>query len=344
VAFSHGGGVSKASAGTSRIAYMCARLRYGAYIILTVSRSFVISFDALHSLLDVVKLIAMNSIYTYILLLTIVLQFQPCTKCTEAKCISSRKPFAIPLVNCTPPGTNVDSWGISSIEISGTNVCLTPSMFVDNVLLMDKILCQDGNRNEREDTVAQCESRRGGPVSVSALSSFANGTDSDLAPDRNWINLMARTNITKDVYGTIGRVDLGLPNDVRLSQFAVGVVNQGQNHNAAHLGLGLNSTFLNALGASGMGPALGFGLDVGSQSVAAPRFGNLVVDGYDSSSIGGAWHNYTINSNTPNSDDRICPLQVQVKEMTVKFANGTHSDTLLGSGLDRGNYVACIEP
>jgi hypothetical protein len=304
----------------------------------------VVYLDIFHSFLDVVKLIAMNLIYTYILLLTIVVEFQPYTKCIEAKCVSTRKPFAIPLVNCTPPGTNVHSWGIDSIEIGGTTVCLTPSMFVNNVLLMDKILCQNGNRDIGEDTVAQCDSRRGGPVSVSALSSFANGTDSDLATDQNWINLMARSNITKDIYGAVGKVDLDLPNDVRLSRFAVGVVDQGQHHNAAHLGLGLNSTFLNALSASGMGPALGFGLDVGSQSVAAPRFGNLIVDGYDSSSIGGAWHNYTINRNTPNSGDRSCPLEVQVKEMIVKFANGTQSKTLLGSGLDRGNYVACIEP
>jgi hypothetical protein len=218
-------------------------------------------------------------------------------------------------------------------------------MFVDNTLLMDTSLCQDGHRDKGESTQAQCESRRGGPVNVSALSSsFAPGTDSVLAVDLNWINLMERRGITKDPYGTAGKVDLDLPDDMRLSQSAVGVVNQGQDHNAAHLGLGPNSTFLKALGRSGMNPALGFGLNAASQSVAAPRPGNLVVDGYDAASIRGAWHNYSINHNTPDPGERICPLQVVVEELTVRFANGTQSDSLLGTGLDRSTPVACVEP
>jgi hypothetical protein len=287
----------------------------------------------------------MYLIHTHILLLTVVLQLQPYLRYVEAKCTPSRKPFAIPLGNCTLPGTNVDSWGISSIEISGTNVCLSPSMFVDNILLMDTSLCQDGHRDKGEATIAQCESRRGGPVNVSALSgSFTTGTDSDLAVDRNWINWMELNGITEDIYGTVGKIDLDLPNDIRLSQFAVGIVNQGQDHNAAHLGLGPNSAFLKALGASGMNPALGFGLNAGSQSVAAPRPGNLVVDGYDATSIRGVWHNYSINHNTPDPGSRICPLQVTVQEMTVKFANGTQSGSLLGTAPSRSTPAACIEP
>jgi hypothetical protein len=63
--------------------------------------------------------------YTHTLLLVVVLQLQPYLRYVEAKCTPSRKPFAILLDNCTLPGTTVDSWGISSIEIGGTNVCLT---------------------------------------------------------------------------------------------------------------------------------------------------------------------------------------------------------------------------
>jgi hypothetical protein len=287
----------------------------------------------------------MYPIHTHTLLFIIVLQLQPCLRYVEAKCTPSRKPFALLLDNCTLPGTTVDSWGISSIEIGGTNVCLTPSMFVDNTLLMDTSLCQDGHRDEGESTQSQCESRRGGPVDISALSTaFAPGMDSDLAVDQNWINLMERTGITKNPYGTVGKVDLDLPDDITLSQFAVGVVNQGQDHTAGHLGLGTNSTFLKALGRIGMNPALGFGLNIGSQSVAAPRPGNLVVDGYDAASIRGAWHNYPINHDRPDPGERICPLQVVVEELAVRFANGTQSDNLLGIGLDRSTPVACIEP
>lgn len=263
----------------------------------------------------------------------------------EAKCTPSRKPFAIALDNCTLPGTNVDSWGISSIEVGGTTTCLTPSMFVDNTLLMDNSLCDDGNRNTGENTRAQCESRRGGPIDISALgSAFTKAANVDLAPDQNWINLMERANIRENIYGIPGLVDLSLPSDMRLSKFPVGVINQGQDHTAAHLGLGLNSTFLRALGDNGMKPALGFGLNVGSQSVSAPRAGNLVIDGYDTASVGGVWHNYTINHNPPDPGSRICPLQVFVKEMTVKFANGTKSGSLLGSGTSRSTPPACIEP
>jgi hypothetical protein len=218
-------------------------------------------------------------------------------------------------------------------------------MFVDNILLMDTSLCGDGHRDVGESTRAQCESRRGGPVNTTALgSAFARGTNFDLAPDQNWVNLMERDDIVDNVYGTPGSLDLLLPNDLRLSQFPVGVINQGQRHNTAHLGLGPNSTFLRALGKLGMNPARGYGLNVGSQSVVAPRVGNLVVDGYDSASVRGAWHNYSINHNTPDPGSRICPLQVVVTELKVKFANGTQSKSLLGEGPSATTPVACIEP
>lgn len=287
----------------------------------------------------------MYLVHTRILPFFAILQLQPHLNYADAKCTPSRKPFIIPLGNCTLPGTNVDSWGISSIEISGINACLSPSMFVDNTLLMDTSLCQDGHRGEGENTQAQCESRRGGPVNISALNgAFTAGTESDLAVDRNWVNLMDHAGIKDNVYGTIGKINMNLPNDLSLTAYPVGVINQGQDHNAAHLGLGPNSTFLRALGASGMDPALGFGLNVGSQGAIESRSGTLVIDGYDAASVSGAWHNYSINHNTPDPGDRICPLQVVVEELTVKFANGTQSGSLLGSGLGRSTPSACIEP
>jgi hypothetical protein len=221
-------------------------------------------------------------------------------------------------------------------------------MFVDNTLLMDASLCDDANRNRAlgENTQAQCQSRRGGPVNISALGNgFIIGTKADISVDQNWINIMERAGVTEDeAYGTVGRTDLHLPNEIRLEKYPVAVINRGQDHNAAHLPLGPNSTFLRALGALGMSPALGFGLNIGSQSITGPRAGNLVIAGTDIASIRGAWHNYTINHNTPDPGDRICPLQVVVEEVRVKFPNGSDSENLLGTGPGRSTPAACIEP
>lgn len=218
-------------------------------------------------------------------------------------------------------------------------------MFVDNLFPMDARLCDDDKRDTGEETRAQCESRRGGPLNITEMgTAFAPANYTDLAEDENWVNLMASSKITESIYGAVGKVELHLPSDIPLPQFPVGVINQGQDHNAGHLGLGPASVFLKTLENVGLGPAFGFGLNVGSQSVTGPRSGHLVIDGIDTDSIQGAWHNFTINHDPPDPGSRICPLQVIVAEMAVKFPNGTQFSDLLGTGPSRFNGVACIEP
>ncbi|KAF2742343.1 hypothetical protein M011DRAFT_481739 [Sporormia fimetaria CBS 119925] len=219
-------------------------------------------------------------------------------------------------------------------------------MFVDNTLLMDASLCQEGRRGPGENTEAICQSRRGGTIDVGELADrFTKGSLADIELDENWVNFIKKDMSTEQAYGTIGKVDLELPNGITLAQFPLAVVNQGQDHNMAHLGLGPNSVFLKALAEdANMGPALGFGLDVGSQFVSAPRPGNLVVQGYDANSIGGRWYNHTINHRAPDPGERVCPLQVTVEEMTILFTNGSMSPNMLGEGSERSTPAACIEP
>jgi len=121
-----------------------------------------------------------------------------------------------------------------------------------------------------------------------------------------------------------------------------GLITQGQQHTMSHLGLGEESTFLQALKDAGMIGAKSWGLNSGSQSHVSPRRGSLVLGGYDKSSIEGPTYDYPIAK--PNLvNNRPCPLQVYVTRMNIHVQNGNKTDQK--EIVTAANKVkVCIEP
>jgi hypothetical protein len=129
----------------------------------------------------------------------------------------------------------------------------------------------------------------------------------------------------------------------RIPDYPIGIISSGENQNVGHLGLATDSTFLQqAADASLIGQnQIGFGLDVGSQSIANPRAGTLVLGGYDQASYKDTFFNFTIGD--INSSERQCPLQITITRLAIRFPqNVNYTDVLITSG---GVFVpACIEP
>src|SRR5205085_8450312 len=102
-----------------------------------------------------------------------------------------------------------------------------------------------------------------------------------------------------------------------------GLITQGQNHTTSHLGLGIDSEFLEQLFNRGMIPAKTWGLNSGSQSVTNAQDGGIVFGGYDKASVKSHFVNYDINYPvTESSGGRDCPLQVTIQQLILSPAGG----------------------
>ena len=94
----------------------------------------------------------------------------------------------------------------------------------------------------------------------------------------------------------------------------VALITAGQNSGASHLGLALESVFLRTLKDEGLIAARSFALDVGSQSIAFPRRGSLILGGYDRSSFIASSTSYPV---TESLNDRSCPFKVFVTDISL---------------------------
>jgi hypothetical protein len=138
-----------------------------------------------------------------------------------------------------------------------------------------------------------------------------------------------------------GTTELQLPPNNDLSKYPIGIITSGNYQNVGHLGLANDSDFLHSVLSDGLIPANGFGLNAGSQSVANPRDGGLVLGGYDLASIDGAFFNFSVTA--ADSSEKECPLQVTIALLVLRFplAEGFTDVTLTSSGI---LIPACIEP
>lgn len=245
----------------------------------------------------------------------------------------SAKPIWLGLADCKieQAETNTtDSWGIElTIGQPGQTLCLVPSTLLNNTVLMGADVCSDPNRGS--DTIDQCRSRRGGLFR--ATGSFTSTAARSL-DDPGWTAL----NNTLDL---AGQTTLLLRTDDSVNM-TLAVTTGGQNHATSELGLGIESTFLEALVDAGTIPARAFGIDAGSQSVSNPRDGSVVLGGYDQASIGDHFTEFEMNYPMIHSDagTRVCPLQVNIRRLVLRPEGGKE---ILLLEEDFNNY-ACIEP
>jgi hypothetical protein len=232
--------------------------------------------------------------------------------CASLSCYPSPV-IQLTLGNCTilsPNQTDVTSWGIE-VSVQQTNkLCVVPSTVVNNSFLVTEELCGKSNlvdANNISMTDAQCRSRRGGLSSTSQLPQVKT----DGLPEANpgWMELPDNA-IESAADATLQLFD-------QTVTMIVGLITQGQQSTASHLGLASASVLLQNLKNKGLIGARSFGLDVGSQSISFPRFGSLVLGGYDKTGFAAStFAEYDIS--TAPLRNRHCPLQVKVTGLTLR--------------------------
>ena len=247
------------------------------------------------------------------------------------------------LRNCTisaPDQTDVHSWG-ALLGVGGSaEICAVPSTVVNSTLLQSSEICSNEwlNTGNFTMTAAQCRSRRGGFVTRANLPTAPTDGLDILNP--GWVSLMRVDTSTPFQFAARAALQI---RDESVTMIE-GLITQGQQHTASHIGLGEKSTLLQSLKSAGMIGARSWGLNAGSRSYSLPRDGSLVLGGYDESSVDGPFYNYSIA--TPNLlNNRPCPLQVAVTGMTLHVSNGSGSLTRTNDFLSQANALrVCIEP
>ncbi|KIV97165.1 hypothetical protein PV10_00947 [Exophiala mesophila] len=129
-----------------------------------------------------------------------------------------------------------------------------------------------------------CISRRGGVYDADSSSTSTSSADVD-----SWNGTLGRT--TPENY-ELYNDDLTLilqDNETTIHGFPFTTDSPLSPVTRGSLGIGFNSTFLNALVDNDLAPIKSWGLWPGSRSVSEPRNGLLIVGGYDSARVGGDW-------------------------------------------------------
>ncbi|KAK0710467.1 hypothetical protein B0T21DRAFT_297991 [Apiosordaria backusii] len=213
---------------------------------------------------------------------------------------------------------------------------MVPSTVLNDTFLTTTSLCQSAEQlkiHQVDMTPAQCVSRRGGPISADK---FKGVPITGLVQNPGWALL---NNTIEEA------IEVAMQLSRQAITATVGLITKGQNSAASHLGLASDSSLLKILKDQGLIAARSFGLNVGSQSVQAPRRGSLVLGGFDQGSVANPFlYEFPI----PQSDmlpDRHCPLQVQLTGLTldIKMANETKTESRNIFSKSTGIPV-CIEP
>lgn len=253
----------------------------------------------------------------------------------------------LPFGNCSFPTADqgrVYSTGILLGAGPSDRFCGMVSTVVNSSLIQTSNVCSEEWLNVTsagvEMTEEQCLSRRGGFLlrdDLPEASSVVRSSLSDLNP--GWVNITR--NDTKEPFRYTEEIELKIK-DNSVTMIG-GLITQGQQHTMSHIGLAETSTLLQSLKDEGLIAARSWGLDSGSQSVAAPRNGSLVLGGYDASSFDGGWTTFPISrSNLVRK--RHCPLQVLITEMTFTVQVGDSKEQTETPVSGSNALIACIEP
>src|SRR5262249_4962148 len=144
--------------------------------------------------------------------------------------------------NCTIAGrvgeSKVYSWG-AAITVKNQQICAVPSTLVNSTLLATTDLCTDQNRMKNE-SVPQCFSRRGGPISRLELHTVSTAGLEELTP--GWNMIMKPDHPFQ--YAVEEELELRADYSVQMKE---GLITQGNNHTTSRLGLGDRSSLLQAM-------------------------------------------------------------------------------------------------
>ncbi|KAL6715894.1 hypothetical protein ACLMJK_006855 [Lecanora helva] len=230
-----------------------------------------------------------------------------------------------------------------AFQLSWYDVCLvitvralmTGASELNNTYLFDNKTqsnlggCNDG-------ATAECTAQLGGLFDEGSSSTWSRATDISALSTASE-NPLINPNHTADIWGTdVLSVTLGK----NLPHFPFGI-SRGQGETMNSLGLGRNSTLLNALVDSGMIAAKSWGYWQGWTG-AKQQYqidGNLVLGGYDSDKITGP--NITLPTSAADNLDTDCYLAT-VTDIKMNLKNGS-SPSLFGSNRATVGR-ACVEP
>ncbi|KAH0562730.1 hypothetical protein GP486_002607 [Trichoglossum hirsutum] len=231
--------------------------------------------------------------------------------------------------------SGVTAFGILT-EVGGPvtqRICLAPSTVVNSTLLSVETLCEisDPNMTHRE-----CESLRGGFFDKQKSTTWK---DSSLSDFNN-----TRQNPVWEHFNPPGITDVGydtlrFPESSDLAFYGYGLAlnTRGNVSNQGMLGLGTNSLFVERALNESRSPSRSWSLDSGSQSLANPRSGELVIGGYNRGRKDGTfvWTNIS-----DLSGERPCPLRTKIKAMKIILTDGSEEPLMSGAE----TIEACIEP
>lgn len=214
--------------------------------------------------------------------------------------------------------SNVHSWGIY-ITVANTPLCVLASTTTNTSVFATNGICSENDLDGL--TLAQCMSRRGGSIHLS--SSLPVTTQRLMKSSPPWTSQSA------------GNATLRLGRNANIS-FLHGFVTQGLNSGLGHFSLAYGSSLLRELKDAGFIRSYSWGLDAGSQSRLAPRIGSLVLGGYDDARIYPPIYPFTVNNPASPGQNRDCPLQVDISNVTLRVGGNVTKVTL-------GSLPSCIE-
>ncbi|KAK3380908.1 hypothetical protein B0H63DRAFT_560722 [Podospora didyma] len=219
------------------------------------------------------------------------------------------------------------SWG-ALLVVNRAEICAAPSSFVASPLIEHQDVCSEQQRDGM--TAEQCRSRRGNYVTSQDINSTASPPDL-LALNPN-LKFLRPDRVTNDpIQFQIG---------TSVSTLS-GLITSGDQHTNSHLPLNNASTVLENLKSKGQIGARSFALDVGSQQYLSPRKGRLTLGSYQPAMVKGSFWEYKIDNNRSALNDRLCPFQVQIQEISLRIANLATPVVLVSTD---SNSWACIEP
>ena len=190
----------------------------------------------------------------------------------------------------------------------------------------------DGSGTCGNDTAIQCTASRGG--------SFNEGTSSTWSLDSNQTNAVSAGELFpwSDTGGIFGADTFQLNTNTSVKDYPLGII-RASVFGINGLGLGRNSTLINALSSANLITSRVWSLFYGltGADTSSQMDGNLVFGGYDAAKTSGANYTtqFTDNSNCDSS------MIVTVTAITMNLANGSNPDIL---GTNYGSALQmCID-
>ncbi|EME38346.1 hypothetical protein DOTSEDRAFT_75779 [Dothistroma septosporum NZE10] len=255
------------------------------------------------------------------------------TTTSTASC-SDPTPIALPITNVKLSNSNVVRGIPLSIGTPPQNFSFMPHDFFNNtwVYNISEPFCFENT------TKAQCLSQRGGFYDPASSTSAKGGLDVSEASGSpsDTEGIIDGPHIWFSRW-TTDKLQLG---NITLEDFPIGMAGLdfgGRLDTQANIGLGQNSTFLQALKDDGKisSRTWSYWPGIDSATASAARDGQIVFGGYDAAKATGP--NVTQRLGTPTQS---CPsgMSVIVTGMQLDFPNGTQADILAPS-----TFSACLQ-